>query len=136
MRPHTAGASRGQSLLEFALLAMVLIILLMGIFEFGRLWYANITVVNAARMGAEYGAQNPEAAQDVAGIQQAVRAELATLFQVDEDNPAISVLRGTDPYGQPFVSVTVTYTFRRILPVPGFPGTVRITKTSIMRVQP
>ncbi|MBC7223738.1 MAG: pilus assembly protein, partial [Anaerolineae bacterium] len=107
-----------------------------GIFEFGRLWYANITVANAARMGAEYGALNPITAQDTAGIQNTVRAELSTLFHVDADNPAISVLRGSDPYGQPFVSVTVTYTFYRILPVPGFPGTVRITKTAIMRVQP
>lgn len=127
---------RGQSLIELALVVPVLIVVLLGIAEFSRLWYAYITVDNAARVGAQYGAQSREAARDVAGIEAAVREEIATLFDVTPSNPSVYVLNGTDPYGYAFVSVTVTYFFHPLLPVPGIPSSLNLTKTSIMRVRP
>lgn len=122
--------------MELALLLPVLIVVLLGIAEFARLWYAFITVDNAARVGAQYGAQSPEAARDVAGMEAAVREEIATLFGVTPSNPSVYVLNGTDPYGYAFVSVTVTYFFHPLLPVPGIPSPLNLTKTSIMRVRP
>jgi len=127
-------SARGQSLVEFAVLAGILLVILMGIEEFSRLWYANITVQNAARVGAEYGAQNYTTAEDAVGIEAAVRAEMATLFGVTLSNPSVSVLNGTDTFDQRFVSVTVIYTFQPILPVPGMASNLRITKTAIMRL--
>jgi Flp pilus assembly protein TadG len=43
------GQSRGQALVEFAFALPILILLLMGIFDFGRAIYAYNTVNNAAR---------------------------------------------------------------------------------------
>ncbi|HZK18677.1 MAG TPA: TadE/TadG family type IV pilus assembly protein [Clostridia bacterium] len=43
---------RGQSLVEFALVLPLLIILLMGIFEFGRIFSSYVMITNAAREGA------------------------------------------------------------------------------------
>jgi len=128
-------SARGQSLVEFAVLAGILLVILMGIEEFSRLWYANITVHNAARVGAEYGAQNFTTAQDAVGIENAVREEMVTLFGVTLSNPSVSVLNGTDTFDQRFVSVTVIYTFQPILPVPGMASNLRVSKTAIMRLE-
>jgi Flp pilus assembly protein TadG len=50
---------RGQSLIEFTLLAPVLLLLLLGMLEFGNALNSYLTVVasarDAARMGAKYG---------------------------------------------------------------------------------
>ena len=45
-------ASRGQSMVEFALLSGVLFVLLMGIFDFGRAISAYISIAEAAHEGA------------------------------------------------------------------------------------
>ncbi len=47
-----ARADRGQALVEFALVAPVLLLLVVGIFEFGRAWNALQAVTDAAREGA------------------------------------------------------------------------------------
>jgi len=44
--------NRGQSLVEFALILPVLLLLVMGVFDFGRAIFAFNTVSNAAREGA------------------------------------------------------------------------------------
>jgi hypothetical protein len=45
-------SERGQSLVEFALILPILVLLLVGVFDFGRAVYAFNTVSNAARQGA------------------------------------------------------------------------------------
>ena len=50
-KPHWRGRSEGQALVEFALVLPILILLLVGIFDFGRAVYAFNTVNNAAREG-------------------------------------------------------------------------------------
>jgi Flp pilus assembly protein TadG len=47
-----ARADGGQALVEFALVAPVLLLLVVGIFEFGRAWNAHQAVTDAAREGA------------------------------------------------------------------------------------
>jgi len=44
--------NRGQALVEFALLLPVVMLLLLGIVEFGRAWQAKQTLTDAAREGA------------------------------------------------------------------------------------
>jgi hypothetical protein len=48
---------RGQSLVEFALVLPMLLVLLLGLADFGRVFAAGITVEAAARNGAEAAAQ-------------------------------------------------------------------------------
>lgn len=45
---------RGQSFAEFALILPFLLLLVFGIFDFGRGMSANVTVTNASREGARY----------------------------------------------------------------------------------
>ena len=46
--------SVGQSLVEFALIIPILLLLVMGALELGRLFYIKVTLHNAAREGAYY----------------------------------------------------------------------------------
>jgi len=53
----STGAVRGQGLVEFALALPLLLVLFLGIADFGRVFTAGITVEAAARNGAEAAAQ-------------------------------------------------------------------------------
>lgn len=50
--------SRGQSLVEFALIFPLMLILVVGIADFGRIYVAAVAVEAAAREAADYGAFN------------------------------------------------------------------------------
>ena len=50
---------RGQTLVEFALVAPVFILLLLFAIDFGRIFLGWISLNNAARVGANYAAQHP-----------------------------------------------------------------------------
>ena len=54
MKKHLIKSERGQSIVEFALVLPILLILLCGIIDFGWLYYNQITLNNAAREGARY----------------------------------------------------------------------------------
>lgn len=55
--------SRGQALVELALVMPLLIVLLAAALDLGRLFYSRITVTNAAREGAIEAAYNPTSFQ-------------------------------------------------------------------------
>lgn len=71
--------SSGQALVETALTVPVLILLLLGVAELGRLAFAAIEVSNAARAGAAYAAQNGSTASDTTGIATAASNDAANL---------------------------------------------------------
>ncbi len=50
---------QGQSMVEFALILPVMILVIAGIFDLGRAFFASITITNAAREGARFGTLNP-----------------------------------------------------------------------------
>lgn len=66
---------RGQSLVETAIGATVLTVVLVGAVEMGRLAYAAIEVSSAARAGVAYGARNAAAAADTTGMQTAATSD-------------------------------------------------------------
>jgi Flp pilus assembly protein TadG len=49
----------GQSLVEFALVLPIMLLLLAGAIDLGRLFYAYVAVENAAKEGALFGARSP-----------------------------------------------------------------------------
>jgi Flp pilus assembly protein TadG len=49
------GDRRGQSLVEFAVVFPVFILLLAGMVDFGLALFSNVTIINAAREGARLG---------------------------------------------------------------------------------
>ena len=77
---------RGNSLVELALLLPFLLLLLVGVVDFGRAYYLLLEVASAAHAGALYGTQNPT---DTANMQAA-----ATL-----DAPDVPGITATATYG-------------------------------------
>ncbi len=56
-RPIQQGTQRGAALLEFVIVFPVLVMLLFGTWEFGRIFDAWLVSTNAAREGARYGVE-------------------------------------------------------------------------------
>jgi Flp pilus assembly protein TadG len=94
------GRQPGQAALEFALVLLVFLVLLAGIFD-GALWAAQSWgVANAARQGARYGIYLPASAADAAtmdsNVQTAARAAAAKLF-MDPARVTVTVCRHASP---------------------------------------
>ena len=53
-RTRTKRSDRGQSLIECALVLPLLMLLIVNVVNFGAIFYAWISVANAARTGAQY----------------------------------------------------------------------------------
>jgi Flp pilus assembly protein TadG len=64
---------RGQSLVEFALILPVLLLIMFGVVDLGRAFYISVVLSNVAREGARYAALNPTAT--ATDIRQAALAE-------------------------------------------------------------
>jgi len=58
------GSPPAQALVEFALLLPILLLLVMGARDFGRMFYTKMILTNAAREGANYLAYFPEDANN------------------------------------------------------------------------
>ncbi len=87
LRPSSKGsasdlkASRGQSLVEFALLLPFLVVVTLLAVDIGRAYLGSISLSNIARIGANFAAQNPDA-WDGAG-NAAVQARYQSLMTRD-----------------------------------------------------
>jgi Flp pilus assembly protein TadG len=110
-RGHASTRPHGQSAVEFAILLPVLMLILFGVLDLGRIFFAAITVANAARAGARYATQHPS---DTAGIKTVAEAE-AHGTSIVLTNNMVSV---TCPLGcgsnQP-IQVTVTYSVTLVM---------------------
>ncbi|CAN5198787.1 hypothetical protein BH23CHL9_BH23CHL9_04030 [soil metagenome] len=53
--------TRGQGLVELALILPLLLLLLLGAIDFGRVFFGWVAVTNASRVGANYAATHPDA---------------------------------------------------------------------------
>ena len=155
MKTSSADLIRGQSgasLVELALLSPLLVVLLLGAGDFGRVLYWSITLAQSARAGAQYGAQNTAAAANTAGIQQAALQDAENITnlggsinvvssyfcQCPGSTTAVSCTQDcTGSYGAPklFVSVTTSTTFNTLITYPGIPHTVNLSNTAILRLQ-
>ncbi|MDK2785235.1 MAG: hypothetical protein PWQ41_541 [Bacillota bacterium] len=63
-------SQRGQSLVELALTLPVIVLILFGILEFGRISYSYIVITHAAREGARAGAVGKSDAEIIATIRE------------------------------------------------------------------
>lgn len=133
----------GASLVEFALVLPVLVVLLIGLVEVGRYTYFSILAANAARAGAQYGAQDTQHAGDTPGMINAAKLDGQSLSQWSVTaNPLCSVNGGAlGTCSSPpatgtiyYVSVQVNGTFQPLLHYPGIPSGVTISGNSVMRV--
>jgi hypothetical protein len=67
----------GQSMLEFALMLPLLMLLMIGIIETGRAIFYTVAINHAATAGVEYGAQNATTAQNLSQMESDATADAA-----------------------------------------------------------
>ncbi len=88
---------RGVAVVEFAILAPLLIFLMVIGADYARVYYSAVTISNCARNGALYGSQDPIKAIDIPAITQAALADAGNL----SPPPDVQVAHGTESDGNP-----------------------------------
>ena len=129
-------------------LTPLLLLVVLGICDFGRVYYTAITLTHAARAGAAYGSQSNASASDFAGIEQAAREEAQDvdggitiaaerLCEYPGGGPVDCVtgicVAGVAP--ELYVKVTASKTFKTIVSYPGIPNTLPMSREAIVRAQ-
>jgi hypothetical protein len=105
---------RGQSLVEFVILLPILLIVVSGVLDLGRLYYSYVAVTDAAGEGAAYGALAPS---DVGEIFQRAQHASGGLVRLESDKvqvncPSCPGAASGDP-----ITVTVSYDFTLVTPL-------------------
>jgi len=99
---------KGQSLVEFALALPLLVLLLMGLLDFGRAYFIIVMLNDAAAEGAIYAGSNPS---DVNGIRNRVVESAAdVLIQITPQDVTV-VHSGIAPGASITVTATFEFTF-------------------------
>lgn len=132
---------RGQSLVEFSLALIVFLMLLMGVFDFGRGIYMYNGVAQAARELARVTSVHPSgtlggSAQTAAVLatQRALIPGLGTPTYTCVDI-AGSVVTGTCLPDEGFVEVRIIAPYTPITPLLGLVGTFDMQSTSTVAIQ-
>lgn len=126
MRPHPIPPRRGeegQGLVEFALVLPILAFLLVVATDLGRIFFALLSVTNAARVGAEYAMDYQVA--DAAGpaeaerrVRERVIREAAPFVALAEEDIEIQASwLPSRPGADSRVSVTVRWRFEPLTPL-------------------
>ena len=113
------GGSRGQAVVELALILPILLLCCMGMLDFGRGLNAWGVMQNAAREGAFFAAKNPHDTTLASDVKTVVLAEASPLLSAATVGNIVvsgpSTLDGT--LIEKTDSVTVTYNFQLVTPV-------------------
>jgi Flp pilus assembly protein TadG len=147
---------RGQAIVEFAFILLLLALLIVGIIDLSILFYDKAVITNASREGARQGSifrsnasTGAYAPLDSTGVSNAVNAYLTgrlVSFGAASPNTAVqwsttsppgswTTTINTSPGGS--INVVVTYSYR-FLALPGFTGwgnPLNISAQTIMRME-
>lgn len=130
--------SRAQSLVEFALVTPILLLIFAGLADFGRAFYAYVAIENAAKEGALYGSRAPlcddagaGSCSDPNNVTWRVRNELADQgVRMPDGSEVTPTVTCSPPGGPPHGSLTncaeadiyevaLIYPFKLLTPVLG-----------------
>ena len=122
-KPRFGWSQRGQTMVEFAFCAVVLLMLLFGIMDFGRALYAYHFVDNAAREATRYaivrGASSPKpvSASDIQSFVSSMALGL-NAHACSSSPTALCATTTWTPDNKPgsSVQVKVTYNFQPLVP--------------------
>ncbi len=121
-------SEKGQSLVEFALVLPLLLMLLFGIVDFGRAFHAYLTIDHAGREAARAASIG----KDNATVK-AIGANQGSSIGLKEDwvvPSTSSRTTGTE------IKITITYPFNFITPVLGpLVKTINLKDETVMRVE-
>lgn len=130
--------SRGQGMVEFALVFPFLLLLLFGIFEFGRIMFAYSAAIAASREAARYGAAILDTGggipqyQDCAGIKAAAK-RIGQYSGISDANISIQYSNESGVYSSvcpptqevqaaDTISITINTSITPVTPIGNFPA--------------
>ena len=131
---HLGYATAGQSLVEFVLIVLLLLVLLVGAIEIGRAAYYAIAVTNASRAAVQYGAQNTATAAKTTEIKQAAVDDFGSpmlspdnvtksfFYTWEDGTPADCDNIDCNASGNRFISYLKVTTQMQLTSLIGFPG--------------
>jgi hypothetical protein len=142
---------RATATVELAVLLPFLMSLFLFTADFARIFYYTITIENSIHNAALFGAQvfdnqnqqwigNKQYWQGPSGQiisleKSAAELDGTNLSPALADNN-ISFSTGSDTDGNSVNIVTITYTFNTLVPYPGVPNQITITRTAQVRIAP
>ena len=152
MRDHRWRKRRrnaGAVVVELAVAVPLLFLMMAGAADFARVFNYAITVANASGSGSLWGAQSAVKSVSYSDVQLAATDDAVDLGGAsasaeifcdcpDASGTGIDCIEGTcTDYGKPrvFSKTTVQYTFEALLPWPGIPNPVVVTREHYQRVQ-
>lgn len=143
----------GAAAVEFALVCPVLLLFLMGVVDFGRLFVIGLAVSSAADTGAQYGAQSALTSTDTAGMRTAATndynsAKLGSGLTITAnwqcrcptDDSAVgsctyATCGGVSVSPRIYVSVQARRTVSLLFRYPGLPTSVAVVRRAVLRAQ-
>jgi Flp pilus assembly protein TadG len=153
-------ADRGSVLAEFAVILPIVLMMIVGAVDFGRVWVLASASANAAQAGAQYGAQSAPLSADMNGIRAAATSDLQSSALVrsggDEGGMTIddftitpgrycecsggAAIACDDTCGggakpSVFVRVQIDAAFETIFDYPGLPSDIPVSRIAVMRAR-
>jgi hypothetical protein len=126
---------RGQTLVEYALMLPLMILIILFLLDAGRAVYYYSVIHNAVREGARYGIINPE---DFAGIETSLRNLTTGLDASALDVPDPVLTWNDDSTRIVKITVSASYSFAPVTPLVGnffSGGTLTLQSQSTMNVE-
>jgi Flp pilus assembly protein TadG len=144
--PARRASQRGNAMVEFAICAVVLMMITIGVTDFSRLFSVAEVSASAAAAGAQYGALSPAHWSDFTGIQQAAQNDAGSAsITATASNTCYCTVGGlpvTCPAncsggGSPmtYITVNVSTPFSSAFSYPWMPSVTSISSTDTVRVQ-
>ena len=94
LRRHLATRSRGQSLVEFALVLPILLLLTATALDFGRVYLGYVNLQNMARIAANFAANNPAAWSGTGDAKAQLKYQNQILADASASNCDLPVVSG------------------------------------------
>ena len=135
--------AKGQALVEFAVVVPLLMLLILGLFEFGRIYNAKLVVTQAVREGARRAVVMTGTTQ--AAKETAAKAQAVTSTQDYANNVGIAITVNTPTLvtvsgdANKAIVVSAYYDVPLVIPtlgtILGTGANVRVTSTAEMRME-
>jgi Flp pilus assembly protein TadG len=125
-RENLITGQKGSVMVEFALISTVLIMLLVGIIQFGLIFNTQLSLENAAREGARFAALPDNANNDAATV-----AFIETVTMVPLSAGDITITPSIRLPGDA-ITVRIQYDYRVLVTFGVFPETIQLNASAVM----
>ena len=143
----------GSSLIEMAIAAPLLLLLLLGVMDFGRAFYLMNEIAGAAEAGASFGSQDPKNTSGMQTVAKDNAPDVASATDISafnafaswgcecSDGTHVSSGCTSTPTScaynvVDYVTVTVSATYKCVFAWPGLPSSIPLSQTVSMRSAP